>query len=102
MSAQEREFRSKLAQCVHQQGLIRGTLLTRKRVCGKPRCRCTQGQLHESLYLVVSQGGRTRQLFVPRPWHDRVRQWVARYHQAQELLEEISRIHWDKIHQRQD
>lgn len=102
MTAQERQFRSRLAQCVHEQGLIRGSLLIRKRVCGKPRCKCAQGQLHESLYLVISHQGRTRQLFVPRHWHDRVRQWVQRYHLAQELLEEISQIHWDRIRQRQD
>jgi hypothetical protein len=102
MSAQEREFRSKLAQCIDHRGLLRGSLLVRRRVCGKPRCRCVQGQLHESLYLVISQGGRTRQLFVPRDWEERVRQWVQEYHHAQDLLEEISQIYWGKVRHRQD
>jgi hypothetical protein len=102
MSAPERGFRSKLAQLVHQSGVLRGTLLSRKRVCGKASCRCAKGHLHESLYLVVSEGGRTRQLYIPRAWEATVRQWVQGYRAAQELMEEISRLHWEKIRQRQD
>ena len=102
MSVQERGFRSKLAQLVHQSGVLRGTLLSRKRVCGKASCRCAKGHRHESLYLVVSQGGRTRQLYVPRAWEATVRRWVQGYRQAQELMEDISRLHWQKIRQRQD
>jgi len=102
MSVQERNFRSKLAQLVHQNGVLRGTLLSRKRVCGKPSCRCAKGHLHESLYLVIREGGRMRQLCVPKDWEATVRQWVQGYHQAQELMEEISRLHWDKVRRRQD
>ncbi|MBN1556216.1 MAG: hypothetical protein JXA11_15855 [Phycisphaerae bacterium] len=102
MSGQERSFRSKLAQLIGQKGLIRGTLLSRKRMCGKPSCRCTRGHPHESLYLVVSESGRTRQLYVPRAWEAAVRQWVRDYQQAKELMEEISRLHWDKIRNRRE
>jgi hypothetical protein len=102
MSARERGFRSRLAQLIHQDGLLRGTLLSRKRICGKPSCRCAQGHLHESLYLVVNEGGRTRQLYVPKDWEALVRRWVQGYHQAKELLEEISRIHWDKVRNRRN
>ena len=101
MSAPERGFRSKLAQIVHQNGLMRGTLLSRKRVCGKASCRCARGHLHESLYLVISEGGRTRQLYVPQKWQALVRQWVEGYQQAKALLEEISRLHWEKVRNRQ-
>lgn len=102
MAGAERSFRSKLAKVIHEQGMLRGTLLQRKRVCGKPSCRCTRGQKHESLYLVISEAGRTRQLYVPKEWEATVRQWVQGYRQAQELLEEISRLHWDKVKNRQD
>jgi len=100
MSGDERRFRSQLAQLVSGRGLIRGSLLVRRRVCGKPTCRCVRGQGHENLYLVVSQDGRSRQLFVPREYEPAVRQWVADYHRAQELMEEISRLYWEKVHRR--
>lgn len=100
MSAKERQFRSKLAQLIGQRGLIRGSLLVRRRRCGKPTCKCARGEGHQSLYLVISQGGRSRQLFVPKAYEQAVRQWVADYHRARELMEEISRLYWEKIQQR--
>ncbi len=101
MSVAERRARSQLAQLVNQRGVIRGTLLVRRRKCGKANCRCARGEGHESLFLVISQNGRTRQLFVPRDWGSRVRLWVEDYHRVRGLLEEISRLYWDKVRKRQ-
>jgi hypothetical protein len=102
MSVPERQARSALARLVSQRGLLRGNLLERRRVCGKANCRCTRGQLHASLYLVFSEGGRLRQLCVPKTWETRVRQWVGEYHDARRLLEQISRLYFEKVRQRQD
>jgi hypothetical protein len=102
MSAAERETRSQLTRLLNQRGVIRGTLLIRQRKCGKDNCHCAHDAGHESLFLVISENGRTRQLFVPRDWESRVRRWVEDYHHARTHLEEISRIYWDKVRQRQD
>ncbi len=102
MTAAERHARSQLAQMVSQRGVIRGTLLVRKRRCGKANCRCARGEGHESLFLVISENGRTRQFFVPKDWESRVRQWVADYHRVRNLLEDVSRIFWDKLRHRRD
>ena len=102
MRVPERQARSALARLVTQRGLLRGNLLERRRVCGKPNCRCTRGELHASLYLVFSEGGKLRQLCVPKAWEGRVRQWVAEYHDARRLLEQISRLYFEKVRQRQD
>lgn len=101
MSAEERKARSRLAQLVSGHGLMRGSLLVRRRRCGKPTCHCAQGEGHESLYVVITQKGRTRQLFVPKDWEPLVRQWVAHHHQIRQLMEEVSRIYWDKVRKRQ-
>ena len=100
MTPPERELRSQLSQCVHQRGMLRGSLLVRRRVCGKPRCKCASGAKHESLYLVISEGGKSRQLFVPRDWEATVRQWVQDYHRAQEFMEELSQLFWEKVRKR--
>ena len=55
MSAAERRFRSRLAQLLSQRGVIRGTLLLRRRKCGKANCRCARGEGHESLFLAISE-----------------------------------------------
>jgi hypothetical protein len=102
MTADERHARSQLAQVLSQRGVIRGTLLVRKRKCGKPNCKCAEGEGHESLFLVISENGRTRQFFVPKDWESRVRQWVADYHRVRDLLEDVSRIYWDKLRHRRD
>jgi len=102
MTAGERRTRSQLAQLLSQRGVIRGTLLVRKRKCGKTNCRCAKGEGHESLFLVISENGRTRQFFVPKDWESRVRQWVEDYHRVRDLLEDVSRIYWDKLRHRQD
>jgi hypothetical protein len=100
MSAPERRARSRLVQLLSQRGIVRGSLLVRRRVCGKAGCKCTRGQEHESLYLVISEKGRTRQLYVPKDFEPLVRRWVEDYHQARELMEEISRLYWDKVRER--
>jgi len=102
MTVQERRSRSALARLVTQRGLLRGNLLKRRRVCGKANCKCTRGELHPGLYLVFSEGGKLQQLFVPKRWERVVRQWVADYHDARRLLEEISRRYAEKLRQRED
>jgi hypothetical protein len=102
MSGHERALRSRLAQLAHQAGLLRGTLAVRERTCGKPRCKCLEGHKHVSLYLVVSHDGVVRQLFVPKDWEQRVRQWVEQYQEARDRLEQISTLYWDKVKQRQE
>ena len=102
MTAPERELRSVLNRLLSGQGVIHGTLLARKRVCGKGNCRCAKGQLHESLYLVVTEAGKGRQMYVPRQWETAVRQWIEQYTQARRIMDELSNLHWQKVRQRQD
>lgn len=40
--------------------MLRGTLSTFRRRCGKPTCRCAGGQPHESPALVFTEDGRTK------------------------------------------
>ena len=39
--------------------LLRGSLITIRRKCGKPGCRCADGEPHESPALSVSLAGRS-------------------------------------------
>ena len=101
MSVEERKTRSRLAQLVSRHALMRGSLLVRRRACGKPKCRCARGEGHESLYVVIREKGRTRQWFVPKDWEARIRRWVEDHHRARQLMEEVSRLYWDKARKRQ-
>ena len=102
MSPQERQLRSALHRILHQDGLVHGSLIARQRRCGKSGCRCTRGHPHESLYLIVTEAGKSRQMYVPKQWEAPVREWIEQYTQARQLMDDLSRLHWDKVRQRQD
>lgn len=101
MSARERELRSRLAQLVTQVGMVRGSVSEREKVCGKKNCRCAQGQKHRALYLVASEDGQPRQLFIPTKLETETRECVETYHRIREILEELSQIHWNKLKARE-
>jgi len=45
--------------------LVKGNVYEMARKCGKPKCICTRGELHRSMVLSWSEGGRTRLLSIP-------------------------------------
>ena len=98
----ERRRRSRLAQIAHTQRFLRGTLSARRGRCGKPNCHCAQGELHASLYLVQSQGGKLRQLCVPKAWEERIRQAVQNHQEIQTLIEELSQREWQRLRERKE
>ena len=102
LPAGERKRRSRLTQMVSGRRFLRATLAPRLRRCGKPNCRCAHGELHASLYLVQSQGGKPRQVFVPKAWEARLRQSVAGYREIQQLLEELSEVEWQRLLDRKE
>jgi hypothetical protein len=100
LSATERSLRSRMAQLASTRWFLRGTLSERTGTCGKPNCRCARGELHRSLYLVQSQGGKLRQICVPRAWRERVRAAVNDYRRMQELIEAVSELEWNRLRER--
>jgi hypothetical protein len=69
-------------------GLLRGSLVTLRRRCGKPGCRCADGeQLHETPALSYSDGGRTRVLTLTEAEVPAVAAALHRYRAAQAELE---------------
>src|SRR5512144_2826150 len=69
-------------------GLLRGSLVTMRRRCGKPGCRCAGGeQLHETPALSYSDGGRTRVLTLTEADVPAVAAALARHRAVQAELE---------------
>jgi hypothetical protein len=102
MSAQEREWRSRLAQLLHAKPLVRATVNLRMVTCGKPGCRCAAGERHRAFYLVCNVRGKRRQLFIPAGLEEEARQWVDNYQAAMELLEKLSERAWDDLKRRKE
>lgn len=68
--------------------MIRGSVVVRARSCGKPNCRCADGQqLHDSRVLSYSEAGRNRTVMLAAGEVAAVTLAVARYRAAQARLE---------------
>jgi hypothetical protein len=101
LSEEERRVRSQLAQLVSSYGFVRGNLSVREKVCGKPNCRCARGEKHLAIYLVASDGGHLRQLFIPPSLEAKAREWIENHQRIRQLLEELSQIAWDRLKRRE-
>jgi len=50
---------------LQEQGPLRsGSLVTLRRKCGKPNCRCATGEGHPATYLSTKQSGKTRMVYL--------------------------------------
>ena len=76
--------------------VLRGSLVTRYRRCGRPGCHCSkEGDPGHgpAYYLVVTVGrGKTVQVYVPREHKESVERWIANFRLARQRLEEVSAV----------
>lgn len=76
--------------------ILRGTVVTRFRRCGRPSCHCAKkGDPGHgpAYYLMVTVGqGQTIQVYIPKEDKEAVEQWVSNFKRARQVLEEISRV----------
>jgi len=91
LGARERSARSRLAQILHEEPVLRGSLVRMARVCGKAGCRCTRGEKHVSLYLAIRGPDGRKMIYVPPAWERTVRRWVAYWREADGLIDAVSR-----------
>jgi hypothetical protein len=67
--------------------VLRGTLTTFRRRCGKANCRCAGGEPHESPALAYTEGGRTKTLTLSDAEVAEVAAALARYEGARADLD---------------
>lgn len=67
--------------------VLPGSLITLRRKCGKPNCRCAAGEPHETPALSYSVAGRTKMLTLRPDEVAAVAAAVARYRKAVNALE---------------
>ena len=101
-SWQERRWRKRLREMLGEGGMLLGSVSVRRRVCGKPGCRCARGERHEAMFVVYQRAGRARQIYVPKDWEPRVREWVKRCGDARALLEKLCGVYEAKVRRRKE
>jgi len=85
------------------QAILRGSLIERYKRCGKPGCKCADGPGHgPKYYLSVSYPGLRPQMdYVPQEYYEQINEFIANYHRARELLEEICEINRELLQRRE-
>ena len=99
LTPQHRAARSRLAKLIDGGLLLKGTLVTMARTCGKPKCKCTRGHKHVSLYLALRHRNVRKMIYVPRALEDTVAQWVQTCRQVEQCLDEISAACLERLEQ---
>lgn len=81
---------------------LRGSVQTQRRRCGKPGCRCAEGELHGPyVYLAVRSGAGSRLLYIPAGLAEEVRRRVEVTGAVEDVLAEISAINLELLGRRE-
>ena len=71
------------AELIRSSPMVPGSFYRLRRKCGKPTCRCAQGQLHEAWVLTRSEEGKSRLYSVSAADRASVRAWASQYRRYQ-------------------
>jgi len=77
--------------------LVKGSVYTLRRKCGKPTCACARGDLHSSVVLSWSEAGRTRLRSLPPGRRGDVRAAVHRYQRFRRARARLVRLHAEML-----
>ena len=85
-----------LAQLPDLRQVLRGSLVTRYRRCGRKGCHCAQKSdpgHGPAYYLMITIGvGNTVQIYVPKEHKEEVETWIENFQHVRQTLEEISTV----------
>lgn len=77
--------------------VIKGTVYELRRRCGKPGCKCAQGELHARMVVSASERGKTRLRVIPRGFFVEVQQKVRRYQELRQIRARLVAIHREML-----
>lgn len=72
--------------------LVKGSLVINRRRCGKARCRCQNGELHESFAFTYKEAGKSVLIHVPEHLKTEAQQAQHDYRKLKALVEELSAV----------
>ncbi len=78
--------------------VIKGSVYELKRKCGKPGCRCAQGQLHRRMVVSASEKGRTRLRVIPHGFLVEVQGKVRGYQELRGTRARVVEVHRKMLH----
>lgn len=87
------ELRQLINPSFSDQPVIKGSVYELKRKCGKPGCKCAQGQLHSRMVVSASEKGKTILRVIPHGFLVEVQDKVRRYQQLRRARTRLVEVH---------
>jgi len=72
--------------------LLAASLVTIRRTCGNPNCRCARGHKHPGHYLTWKVKAKTQTVYVPVDLLPQVKQWTQEHRRIKELVTQITHL----------
>jgi hypothetical protein len=91
------EIRQLIEPSFSDKHVIRGSVYELKRKCGKPGCKCAQGELHSRMVLSASEKGKTRLRVIPHGFLVEVQIKVRRYQELRRARARLVEVHREMI-----
>ncbi len=73
--------------------VIKGSVYELKRKCGKPGCKCAQGELHSRMVVSSSEKGKTRLRVIPHGFLVVIQIKVRRYQKLRRARARLVKVH---------
>ena len=101
------QLKRKRKQLLHKlpalDAVLRGSLIERYKRCGKPGCKCANGQGHgPKYYLSVSRTGAHPAMdYVPQSMQEQAAQYLANYRTIRDILDQLCAINQELMRRRE-
>ena len=85
-----RSLQARQKQLQAQGPVLAASLVTIRRLCGNPNCRCAKGHKHPGHYLTWKVKAKTHTAYVPVDLLPQVKLWTQEHRRLKRLLQEIT------------
>ncbi len=72
--------------------VLAASLVTIRRACGNPNCRCARGHKHLGHYLTWKVKAKTHTAYVPVELVPQVKQWTQEHRRLKQLVHQITQL----------
>ena len=87
-----RSLQARLKQLRAKSPVLAASLVTIRRACGNPNCRCARGQKHPGYYLTWKVKAKTHTVYVPVDLLAQVKQWTQEHRRLKQLVHQITQL----------
>lgn len=78
--------------------IVKGSVYTLRRRCSKPSCRCARGEMHETVVMTASVGGKTRLWTLSADQISELRRRTERYRQFRRARAQLVKRQREILH----